>query len=282
MEANFSLFFGLAIQMYEATLISDDAPIDRFAEGDAAALTAAQKQGMALFHGKARCDACHGGAVFTAAANLNLPENVAAQETNVELAHLGLPKRVAIYDNGFYNIGVRPIREDLGLGSNDAFGYPLAEARLLKYGQEKKAALTGKNEYFFVFPTDTFEADGFFKAPTLRNVELTAPYFHNGGTLTLEQVVEFYNRGGDFNERGHNPAVRPLGLTAAERDSLVQFLKALTDERVRFDRAPFDHPQLRIPNGVVAGANGTLSEQWVDLPAVGASGNAQARRNFLQ
>ena len=282
MEANFSLFFGLAIQMYEATLISDDAPIDRFAEGDAAALTAAQKQGMALFHGKARCDACHGGAVFTAAANLNLPENVAAQETNVELAHLGLPKRVAIYDNGFYNIGVRPIREDLGLGSNDAFGYPLAEARLLKYGQEKKAALTGKNEYFFVFPTDTFEADGFFKAPTLRNVELTAPYFHNGGTLTLEQVVEFYNRGGDFNERGHNPAVRPLGLTAAERDSLVQFLKALTDERVRLDRAPFDHPQLRIPNGVVAGANGTLSEQWVDLPAVGASGNAQARRNFLQ
>ena len=95
-------------------------------------------------------------------------------------------------------------------------------------------------------------------------------------------MVEFYNRGGDFNERGHNPAVRPLGLTAAERDSLVQFLKALTDERVRLDRAPFDHPQLRIPNGVVAGANGTLSEQWVDLPAVGASGNAQARRNFLQ
>jgi cytochrome c peroxidase len=282
MEANFSLFFGLAIQMYEATLVSNDAPIDRYSEGNATALTAIQKQGMALFHGKARCDACHGGPVFTAAANLNLPADPAAQEATVELSHLGLPQRVGIYDNGFYNIGVRPIREDLGLGANDPFGYPLAEARLLKYGLEKKAALTGRNDFFFVFPTDTFEGDGFFKSPTLRNVELTAPYFHNGGTLTLEQVVEFYNRGGDFNENGHNPAVRPLGLTAAERDALVQFLKSLTDDRVRYDRAPFDHPQLRIPNGVTASANGTLTEQWIELPAVGAAGNAEARRNFLQ
>lgn len=282
MEANFSLFFGLAIQMYESTLVSNDAPIDRYSEGDASALTPVQKQGLALFHGKARCDACHGGAVFTSAANLELNLNPIEPETRVEIAHLGLPNRVAIYDNGFYNIGVRPIREDLGLGAIDPFGYPLAEARLLKHGPEKKAALTGKQEYFFVFPTDEFDGDGFFKTPTLRNVELTAPYFHNGGTLTLEQVVEFYNRGGDFNERGHNPAVRPLGLTPAERDSLVQFLKALTDDRVRYDQAPFDHPQLRIPNGVVAGADGSLIEQWIDLPAVGAKGNAQARRNFLQ
>jgi len=40
--------------------------------------------------------------------------------------------------------------------------------------------------------------DGAFKAPQLRNVELTGPYFHNGGTLTLRQVVDFYTRGGDF------------------------------------------------------------------------------------
>ncbi len=282
MEANFSLFFGLAIMMYESTLVSNDAPIDRFAEGNANALTAVQKQGMALFHGKARCDACHGGAAFTAAANLELAPLTAAPEARVELSHLGLPNRVAIYDNGFYNIGVRPIREDLGLGASDPFGHPLAEARLLKYGPERKAALTGKSEYFFVFPTDTFEGDGFFKTPTLRNVELTAPYFHNGGTLTLEQVVEFYNRGGDFNENGHNPAVRPLGLTATERSALVEFMKALTDDRVRYDRAPFDHPQLRIPNGVIPAADGTLVEQWVTLPAIGAAGNAVARKNFLQ
>ena len=68
MEANFSLFFGLAIQMYESTLVSNDAPIDRYAEGDANALNALQKRGLDLFTGKARCDSCHGGATFTAAA----------------------------------------------------------------------------------------------------------------------------------------------------------------------------------------------------------------------
>ena len=44
--------------------------------------------------------------------------------------------------------------------------------------------------------------DGTFKVPSLRNLELTAPYFHNGGQRTIRQVVEFYNRGGDFRE--HN------------------------------------------------------------------------------
>ena len=39
--------------------------------------------------------------------------------------------------------------------------------------------------------------DGAFKVPSLRNVELTGPYFHNGGQATLEQVIQFYNRGGD-------------------------------------------------------------------------------------
>ena len=78
------------------------------------------------------------------------------------------------------------------------------------------------------------------------------------------------------------PAPAAPEITAAERDALVQFLKSLTDDRVRYDRAPFDHPQLRIPNGVTASANGTLTEQWIELPAVGAAGNAEARRNFLQ
>ena len=62
--------------------------------------------------------------------------------------------------------------------------------------------------------------------------------------VPLEQVVAFYNRGGDFREWGHNGAVRPLKLTNDEQMALVAFLKSLTDDRVRFDRAPFDHPQL--------------------------------------
>ena len=277
MEANFSLFFGLAIQMYESTLVSDDAPIDRWAEGDVNALTPLQRGGLEIFTRKGRCDSCHTGAAFTAASRAELPDQ------RIEILHLAPNDKegfTAAYDAGYYNIGVRPIREDLGLGARDPFGYPLAEARLLAYGLEKKAALTGYNEFYLQFPNETFDGDGFFKVPTLRNVELTAPYFHNGGTLSLEQVIEFYNRGGDFYEKGHAGAVRPLKLTIGEKEALVAFLRSLTDERVRYDRAPFDHPQLFVPNGPAA-VGAASTDLLVELPAVGRAGGAP-RPNFLQ
>src|SRR3989442_6074755 len=68
-----------------------------------------------------------------------------------------------------------------------------------------------------------------------------------GGMLTLEQVVEFYNRGGDFanfNMNNLDLDITPLNLTAEEKAALVVFLKAMTDERVRYEQAPFDHPEL--------------------------------------
>jgi hypothetical protein len=118
--------------------------------------------------------------------------------------------------------------------------------------------------------------------PGLRNVELTAPYFHNGGQLTLEQVVEFYNRGGDFNNGpDQDPDIRNLELTEQEKDDLVAFLIALTDERVRSQRAPFDHPQLFIPNGhpgnqtsVTNDGTGKAADiqPLLEIPAVGRNG----------
>jgi cytochrome c peroxidase len=198
-EANFSLFWGLAIQMYESTLISSDAPIDRFARGNAGALSARQQLGMDLFFGSAECSECHGGSEFTNA-SVNVGGNGRA----------------------FNNIGVEPLSEDPG------------------------------NE------------DGEFKTPGLRNTELTGPYFHSGKYPTLRAVVDFYNRGGDVP----NDAIEPLGLTVAERDALVDFLLALTDDRVRFQRAPFDHPSLNPVNRAA-------------LPAVGALGAAVPLRTFL-
>ena len=59
--------------------------------------------------------------------------------------------------------------------------------------------------------------DGAFKAPPLRNVELTGPYFHTGSYLTLRQVVDFYVRGGDFpvtNEESRDPHVVDLDMQA--------------------------------------------------------------------
>ncbi|MBI3554112.1 MAG: hypothetical protein HY077_16570 [Elusimicrobia bacterium] len=66
-----------------------------------------------------------------------------------------------------------------------------------------------------------------FRTPPLRNVSLTAPYMHDGSLKTLRDVVEFYDRGGDFAEN-RDPQIKPLSLTPKEKDDLVAFLNALT------------------------------------------------------
>jgi cytochrome c peroxidase len=123
-----------------------------------------------------------------------------------------------------------------------------------------------------------------FKTPGLRNVELTGPYFHNGGQGTLRQVVDFYSRGGDFPGE-----LKPLGLSDDDKDALVAFLKGLTDPRVRDQAAPFDHPQLLVPAGAQTDANGLLIKEasgraldcFKEVPATGAAGG-RALPRFLE
>ena len=81
---------------------------------------------------------------------------------------------------------------------------------------------------------------------------------------TLRQTVEFYNRGGDFHEQNLDdlsPEMVSLGLSDAQIDAVVAFMESLTDERVANESAPFDHPELPLPNGET-------------IPAVGAAGRA--------
>ncbi len=74
------------------------------------------------------------------------------------------------------------------------------------------------------------EADrALFKVPGLRNIELTAPYMHDGSFQTLEAVVEHYQSGGKNNPQ-KSPLIQPLGLTDLEKNDLIKFLKSLTDE----------------------------------------------------
>lgn len=68
---------------------------------------------------------------------------------------------------------------------------------------------------------------GAFKTPSLRNVALTSPYMHDGSRATLEDVVEFYAKGGIPNEN-LDPGILPLKLTAGDKADLVEFLRALT------------------------------------------------------
>ncbi len=91
---------------------------------------------------------------------------------------------------------------------------------------------TGVTTHYFdkgrYYKTMNFKDWGVFITPTLRNIEMTAPYYHNGDLETLEDVINHYNRGGKpfFNR---DPLMRPLNLTEQEKADLVAFLKSLTD-----------------------------------------------------
>ena len=389
-EYNFALFVGLALQEYERQLISSDTPFDRFMSGALDELSEQQREGLDLFLGRGKCVNCHGGRELT---NASLA-NVGGFQI-IERMIMG-DNRVAVYDNGFYNIGVRPTAEDLGVGAQiGSRNRPLSNSRLyqecvrdaLATSQTSLAAANSscdvpriqakpedaltllaraselaehpstiaglvaeayallesaapdlvqlacklaRNEDLGCYaegvldllavssqhpevvallrqaesllpdqtrprsgshllgpplrPDERVAVDGAFKTPGLRNVELTAPYFHNGGVATLRQVVEFYNRGGDFaieNRRDLDPDIQPLGLSESEKDALVAFLESLTDDRLRFDKAPFDHPSLDVPNGGKVGASylrdfgdglALTRDDRVYLPAVGAAG----------
>ncbi len=77
--------------------------------------------------------------------------------------------------------------------------------------------------------TGDFNDYGMFRTPTLRNIELTAPYMHNGIFNTLEEVVNHYNSGGGIFQPNKDPLIRPLGLNEQEKEDLVAFLKSFTD-----------------------------------------------------
>jgi hypothetical protein len=249
-------------------------------DGNSNALTVQQQQGKALF--ERSCAFCHGGAEFTNASVKNV------EYQRLKRMRVGNTAQ-AVYDNAFYNIAVRPTGEDLGVGANDPFGNPLSESRLA--AQKRFEPLLNAPPNIPVAANERITADGAFKTPGLRNVELTGPYFHNGGQLTLRQVVDFYNRGGDFAENNIDNldrGIRNLNLTEEQKTSLVAFLVSLTDDRVRFERAPFDHPQLFITNGhpgdqnaVTNDGTGQATTTVIELPAVGANGISTPQPNFL-
>ena len=284
LEYNFSLFFGLAVQMYESTLVSDDTPFDRFLKDPVnKPLSAAAERGRKIFFNenpnipapgqpipnpppgpRGGCAFCHSGSLLS--------------EASVEAIRAGGMVRTSngqTSDRGTRNIGVRETHEDLGNGGLDPFGAALSAAVLAGQGP--------------------FAADGTFKIPSLRNVELTAPYFHTGGEATLEDVVDFYARGGNRGGAS-NPITTRDGTTIGglgvlnfnqsteffdadlARADLVAFLKALTDERVRQAAAPFDHPQIFVPNGHPGGPtsvtqrDGRAVDSLRMIPATGRNG----------
>ncbi len=195
---------GQAVAAFERTLISGNSPFDRwFYGGDPQAMNASEERGYALYTTKGRCVSCH------------VIEQTSATFT----------------DNQFHNIGVgvNAIQADVAtlVGAFIAAELSAAEvdAHVLA---DKKVSELGRYAV-----TKTFDAIGAFKTPTLRNVELTAPYMHDGSLGTLREVLDHYNNGGvtpkdapvnDFLSGG----IRPLNLTEEELVDLEAFMVALT------------------------------------------------------
>jgi len=271
MEANFSLFWGLAIQCYEATLIPNESPFDKFSRGDESALTEQQKQGLEIFKNEGKCANCHGGPEFTGAA--------ASQVRDDPIEHMLMQRGpLAFYDNGFYNIGVRPTEEDLGVGASGPFG-PFS------FTLRKQGGDDNIENAIDVPAGDRTAVRGAFKTPTLRNIELTGPYMHNGGMKSLREVVEFYTRGADFFDNNIDDldpdvdGIDELGKDQGEFDeekveALVAFMKSLTDRRVQIQAAPFDHPDITIVNGhkPFSVNDGVLKDNNVYIPRTGRKG----------
>jgi len=312
-EKNFSLFFGLAIMMYESTLVTDQAPFDQYMNGNITAMSTAAVKGFSVFNNNGGCVFCHNGETFTSAGNPT--RLLAVKGALIEHMSMGDNDAIAIYDNAFYNIGVRPPGDDIGVGGLDPWNNPLSWTRQAKNAVAPGFAAVNLLNVFpdgFTVATCNFVAnpcvpitndardavDGAVKVPSLRNIELTGPYFQNGGHATLESVIDFYNRGGDgagsdssnttgfgINPTNRAPAIFPLNLSADDKASLVALLKSLTDERVRWEKAPFDHPSLTIPNGhptderSVNKNSGNIYAQdtLVTIPAVGAAGRAAVK-----
>jgi cytochrome c peroxidase len=193
-----------AIGAYLETLVSGKSAFDELhdalARGDmavAARYPAAARRGLALFTGKGQCGVCHFGPNFS----------------NGEFHDIGIPYMVAPgrVDSGRHG-GIRRVRGDkynlLGAFSDDA---------TRASGSRTRHVAENHTTY------------GQFKVPSLRNVELTAPYMHDGRLPTLRDVVRHYS--GLNEDRLHQDGealLKPLRLTEQESEDLVAFLRTLT------------------------------------------------------
>jgi cytochrome c peroxidase len=187
---------GAAIAAFEATLVSADSRFDRWRFGSqGSALSDVEKLGFGVFSGKGRCTVCH----------------------------LVGEQHALLADGKFHVTGA-----GLAPPPGRAFVVPLApgvqtvltDADLADYSPRVPPDL-GRFE-ITLDPADRYA----FKTPSLRNVAHSAPYMHDGSLATLEEVVDFYDKGGG-DAPGKSEALSPLGLGAEEKRALVAFLRAL-------------------------------------------------------
>jgi cytochrome c peroxidase len=186
-----------AIAAYERTLLSGNSPFDRFITGKGTAITDSQKRGWELFKGKAKCIECHKYSPLSPFL------------TDFEFHNTGVAAMDTLLDELMRTVAKSPAETSGTLLAHSAGFSELGR-----------------------FAVTLQQLDiGAFKTSTLRDIELTSPYMHDGSLKTLIDVVQFYNRGGNTNHY-LDKRMHALQLTDGEVNDLVQFLRALTSDDV--------------------------------------------------
>jgi cytochrome c peroxidase len=182
---------AMAIAAFERTLISRNSPLDKYLKGDRGALSEEARKGLEIFRGKGRCIDCHGG--------VNLADD--------RFYALEVPENPILLNDPRVTATMRFV------------------AKVYHYGEYKNLT-EDPGRYLITKNRQDWKA---FRTPTLREIAKTAPYMHNGVFKTLDEVIEFFNKGGGAG----NKALKPLGLSAEEKSSLKAFLtEALSGEEI--------------------------------------------------
>ncbi len=182
---------AMAIAAFERTLVSVNSPLDRYLNGDKKSLSESAKKGLEIFKGKGRCADCHYGVNLSDDKfyALHVPENPVLVNEPRVTATMRFVAKVYHYKD------YKNLKEDPG------------RYLITKNKKDWKA----------------------FRTPTLRDISKTAPYMHNGILSTLDEVIDFFDKGGGAG----NKALKPLGLTSEEKGYLKTFLvEALTGEDI--------------------------------------------------
>ncbi|MBU6484347.1 MAG: hypothetical protein KGR23_06070 [Betaproteobacteria bacterium] len=192
-----------AIATFERTIVTDPSrvPFDRYLNGEPDALSSAALRGYRLFTGKAGCLSCHNGPLASDERyhSVGLPENPILESSVLHQATHSFAQRAkGVTDPALLDADV-----DLG-----------------RYYQTRNPADIGR-----------------FRTPSLRELKYTAPYMHNGQFTTLDEVVDFFDRGGGTGPN-RSPLLKPLHLSAQEKSDLVAFLESLSMEEPLVVAAP--------------------------------------------
>src|SRR5712671_4857731 len=189
-----------AIASYERSQVSFDSPFDRYMAGDSSAISASAKRGWVLFNKQGRCNLCH-----------------ALTDTTT--------RPTTFTDNTFHNIGIGILRHNVAPLARQA-EQAIAKGDTIAIDQAAILSPMSVLGRFLISRADSDIAS--FKTPDIRNLLMTAPYFHDGSQATLWDIVDHYNKGDGVQDPWLDTDIQPLALHENEIDDLVALMASLT------------------------------------------------------